>query len=65
MDCKVATNAKKTPRLKVLKRRRDYLAKVIKEDDEPSSWDKAEHAALSWAIDELEKIHGTTQALSA
>lgn len=54
-------------RLKVLKRRRDYLTKVIAESHEPLSWDRAEKSALDWAIEQLE---GTTkdvatQAVSA
>lgn len=46
--------AKNVPRLNVLKRRRDYLAKIIAESHEPLSWDKAEKSALDWAIAELD-----------
>lgn len=41
-------------RLFILKRRRDYLAQLISQSDDPLSWDKAEKAALDWAIRELE-----------
>lgn len=63
----MATNAKTTSRLKVLKRRRDYLAKIIAESQEPLSWDKAEKSALDWAISELEdeESDGATKALSS
>lgn len=55
-------HAKRVPRLIVLKRRRDFLEKVIKESEEPLSWDKAEKAALDWAIGELEKTNGQVPA---
>lgn len=63
----MATNAKKTSRLKVLKRRRDYLAKIIAESHEPLSWDKAEKSALDWAIEQLEDEDedATAQTISA
>lgn len=57
---------KKISRLKVLKRRRDYLAKIIAESHEPLSWDKAEKSALDWAIGQLEGPKDVaTQAIPA
>ena len=40
-------------RLKTLRRRRDYLNELIKEPN-ALSWDKAEAAALTWAIKVIE-----------
>ncbi|QGJ90146.1 hypothetical protein HWC80_gp065 [Mycobacterium phage Indlulamithi] len=39
----------------ILRRRRDYLERMIAEDPEGGlSWDKAEKSALDWAIETLE-----------
>lgn len=61
----MGTNARKTSKLTTLKRRRDFLAKILAETDEPLSWDKAEKSALDWAIAELEKANGTAKTVSA
>ena len=43
-------------KIKALKKRRDYLARRIAESKYELSFDKAEHSALCWAIEELEKL---------
>jgi hypothetical protein len=46
--------ASRKSHLDMLKRRRDFLRKLIdKQGKDASSWDRAEHAALCWAIEEL------------
>lgn len=44
-------------KLACLIRRRDFLNKVIEEQqDDPNDWDKAESAALSWIIEKVRQL---------
>ena len=50
---------KRSSRLAILRRRRDYLAGLAA----PNSYDVAEQAALSWALDHIEALEAHNTAL--
>lgn len=52
--------------LRTLERRRDRLAERVGERSKGSDdWDRQEHAALSWAIDELRRAQQERQEATA